>query len=258
MTLDQPAIKCLVEEGWECDHGECDRPWHPFMFESDDEPDINSGDYDPPDIDFSGNAIRLTIGEVMMTPSRSKNLIPGLASQSQSAQDDMFVPIEPGEFLYFVTKERFRLPPYVDAELFSRPQVANRGLLFFTLGHISPGFSGALTGTLLNMTDDTLYIKRSEPLLYMMCSWATSHPEASFDKLQDREYNEDEHYYRRHAKPSDTLLEAREATGSHPEPGFALTSDNFVTRGELYSALAVILSIILLIVAITRFFGGGA
>ncbi len=61
--------------------------------------------------------------------------------------------ISPGRFVFFMTRETVDVPLDVEASLFMNPKISNLGLLFFTLGHVDPGFRGHLTATLLNMTD---------------------------------------------------------------------------------------------------------
>lgn len=250
MSLSHSALQDLTK-GWTCTHPEHDGQEHQLVFvdkEKEEPYDLSQNDR------RSGNALKLTIGEVMIPSQGRNNILPFSSGEKESPMvppEQKIIPIEPGQFVYFVTEEKFRIPPYIDAELFMNPAIANRGLLFFTLGHIAPGFSGALTGTLLNMTDDTIYMKRSERLLYLMFSWAVDDPGTDLRALKEKEFNE-EYYHYTHTNAADTFEEARQLTTDHPEPGFALTSDNFLTREEFYTAISLLISAFLLLLALSR------
>lgn len=248
MSLSNNIIRDLVG-GWEYSHSDHEEHSLIFSGEKDD-----GDDYQP---EFSGNAVKLGIGEAM-TPGNSGGRLQffGRNGNSPDVHRGPVVSVAPGEFLFFVTEENFRLPPYVDAELFMNPRIANQGLLFFTLGHIAPGYSGRLTGTILNTTDAPKTLPREISLLYLKFSWVSDDPGASLSDLQDDDYDTEADFHPTHTEPADTFEAAREEVITHPQPGFALTAENFVTKQDLYQTLAILVSAFLLVIGLLQLLTG--
>lgn len=74
-----------------------------------------------------GNAVILHIGEI------SARLSPYEKTEKQ-----LIIP--PGRFMFFMTKEMINMPLNCDGTLFMSPSTSNKGVHFFTLGHVDPGF----------------------------------------------------------------------------------------------------------------------
>lgn len=108
-------------------------------------------------------------------------------------------------------------------------------MLFFTLGHIDPGFHGYLTATLLNMTDKFINLKLEEPILRLVLrnTITSTPPHPNF-----------------HENPQLKLDETRRNLYFHLNLGFALTSKDFVTRKELYMWLGILIAIVLGIITV--------
>ena len=137
--------------------------------------------------------------------------------------------IPPGKFLFFLTREVVDLPFDVEGSLFMNPKVSNLGLLFFTLGHVDPGFRGRLTATLLNMTDRSIYLDPREPPLRIVFSRTEKpiepHPTYHYDPQLDL---------------SDTMKNLAISRN----PGFALTGKDFATKSDLYAWTGIVLAIV--------------
>lgn len=115
------------------------------------------------------------------------------------------------------------------------PRVSNLGLLFFTLGHIDPGFHGHLTATLLNVTEKPIKLNLEDPILRLVLR-KTVRPVPPHPIF--------------HQKPQLELDETRRNLYFHLNPGFALTSRDFVTRNELYMWMAILVTIVFAIVTV--------
>jgi hypothetical protein len=137
--------------------------------------------------------------------------------------------IPPGKFLFFLTREAVDLPFDVEGSLFMNPKVSNLGLLFFTLGHVDPGFHGRLTATLLNMTDRSIYLDPREPPLRIVFT-RTEKP------------TEPHPIY--HLSPQLDLSETMKNLVISRNPGFALTGKDFATKSDLYAWAGLILAIV--------------
>jgi deoxycytidine triphosphate deaminase len=224
-TLTKQIIEEKIRQGWKCDDfpGLCQVSSHRGR--------TNKLIYDP-----TGklndeqiiekclqrqSSIMLHIGEVVGLKKKEKN------------SDCVTIP--PGRFVFFLTRECVNLPFNVEGSLFMNPRVSNLGLLFFTLGHIDPGFHGYLTATLLNMTDKPINLKIEEPILRLVLRYTITPtpPHPNF-----------------HENPQLKLDETRRNLYFHLNPGFALTSKDFVTRKELYMWLGIIIAIVLGIVTL--------
>jgi deoxycytidine triphosphate deaminase len=166
---------------------------------------------------FSGNAYILHIGEVCAK-----------LHSRQKTEQELIIP--PGRFLFFMTRERVQIPLDIDGCLFMNPSSSNKGLLFFTLGHVDPGFDGHLTATLLNTTSRPIPLKRHEGILYLVLSRleAPSKPHP---------------YYHEH--PQLSIDQAVRDLSYNLNPGFALTSANFARKEDLESLRNWIISAVI-------------
>jgi len=153
--------------------------------------------------------------------------------------------IPPGTFVFMLTRECVNMPLDVEGELYMSPRVSNLGLLFFTLGHVHSGFHGRLTATLLNMTNKTIALEPSETFLHFVCHKTSSavppHPN--------------------HNQPQLSLNEAESNLYFNKNPGFVLTSKDFLTKKDFYMIIGPIIAIVVLVAAavfsraIALFFG---
>jgi deoxycytidine triphosphate deaminase len=150
-------------------------------------------------------------------------------------KDQNTIVIRPGKFVFFLTRECVNLPFDVEGSLFMNPKVSNLGLLFFTLGHIDPGFHGYLTATLLNMTDKLIVLKIEEPVLRLVLG-KTDEPTSPHTVY--------------HKKPQLSLDETSRNLYFNLNPGFALTKKDFVTRKELYMWIGILIPSIGIVLAI--------
>jgi len=213
-SLTAERIRQLSLSGWTCDqYGElCGIPDHKgkkhlLVYD----PHRDSGS-----LQFSGNAVILHIGET---------LAPGKDGERTGSA----ITIPPGKFLFFLTKEVIHLPLDVDASLFMNPKVSNLGLLFFTLGHIAPGFHGNLTATLLNVTDRPIILdleSAAQGPLYLVCS--------RLEKAMPP-------HPKYHRDPQLDLDIAQKNLAFNLSPAFAFTKSTFVTRTELFFWVGVLL-----------------
>lgn len=218
--LTRDEIKSLIAQGWSCDdyQGFCEVESHKGL--------KNHLIYDPTgkispdqiasDENFEGNAAILHVGQVE-----------GKLSPEELTNDEITIP--PGKFVFFMTQEAVNMPFDVDGSLFMNPRISNLGLHFFTLGHIDPGFHGNLTATLLNMTNQPIKLNRHEGCLYLVIA-KTNKVEKPHQKF--------------HAEPQLTIDEAQRNLSFNLNPGFALTSDDFVTKDELDKWRNMLLAII--------------
>lgn len=249
MALSKSEIQELAQDhGWSCENFPSDlceneehEGWH-NMIESNQE------------IQLSGNAAKLHIGDVF-SPDKGQSTsvlnlfsgerglfnsqIPPNSSNRQNPPTEGVIQVPPGTFVYFLTEEVIRLPFNVCGQLFMNPEIANKGLLFFTTGHIAPGWVGRLTGTLLNMTNRTVYINRSDHVLYL------SFLETGDDSSEHQPYSS----HRSHSEPQLTIEDARSGELIHPDPGFARTTE-FVTKRDLYEITIISLTALTVLVTI--------
>jgi hypothetical protein len=109
------------------------------------------------------------------------------------------------------------------------PTTSNRGLLFFTLGHVDPGFSGHLTATLLNTTSREIPLKRNEGVLYLVVSKlvAPSKPHVVY-----------------HEKPLLDIDQAMRDLSYNMQPGFVLTNQDFATKKDLESTRNLLIAVL--------------
>jgi deoxycytidine triphosphate deaminase len=175
--------------------------------------------------EFEGNAVVLHIGEYR-----------GKVSESGK---DLIIP--PGRFLFFMTQEIVDLPFDVDGNLFMNPRISNLGLQFFTLGHVDPGFHGFLTATILNTTDREIILDRHDGVLYFVL--------AKMDSPMAPNFKQDFH-----SIPQDTLRKAEANLSYNMATAFALTSESFVTRKELYGYVILVLTLFATVFAILQYF----
>lgn len=207
--LNKEQIQKLILEGWKCDDfkGLCTVASHKGQkHRLVTHPKLRAEDL-AKDENFSGNAYVLHIGEV------SAKLRP-----SQKTQDELIIP--PGRFLFFMTEERVQIPLDLDGSLFMNPGTSNKGILFFTLGHVDPGFDGHLTATLLNTTSRSIPLKRHEGILYLVMSRLEkpSSPHPSY-----------------HEHPQLSIDQAVRDLSYNLNPGFALTSADFAKKQDVDS-----------------------
>jgi deoxycytidine triphosphate deaminase len=202
-SLTPETIRKLSTEGWKCDDYKnlCPIKEHKGK--------VNRLVYDPDEdlaeIEFLGNSLVMHIGEIYSKidkESDKKNLIP------------------PGKFIFFLTKEAVNVPMDIDGILFMNPNYSNMGLLFFTLGHVDPGFHGYLTGAILNMTSKPILVDRHAGCLFLI-----------FYKLETAT----EPIKKFHRYPQLSLSEAKQNQGFSLDPGFAFTKEDFVPKEDLYA-----------------------
>jgi len=213
-------IEQINRSGWSCDNypGICKVEGHINQ--------VHQLIYDPNHpspkltLEFEGNAIALHIGE--------------LAGDFE-IQGDMVV-FPPRKFVFLLTKEAVNLPFDIDGTLFQKPTISNLGLLFYTLGHVDPGFHGRLTCTFLNTTRDPVRLKKSEDVLYLVLSRTEKPHYPRFGKDFHRE-------------PQIKMEEARRNQNLYP--AFVFTKSSFVTRNELYAWLGVLVATMMTILAIS-------
>lgn len=228
-NLIKEQIKELILEGWKCDDykGLCKISSHKGV--------MNRILYDPigelddkkiaDDKNFEGNAVVLHIGKVV-----------GKLRPVELTEETLIIP--PGKFIFFLTRECINMPFDIDGNLFMNPRISNLGLHFFTLGHVDPGFHGRLTATLLNMTNQPIKLNRHEGCLYFVLA-RTEKPSEPHSKY--------------HGKPQMEVEEARLNLSFNLNPGFALTSADFVTKNELKWWLTIFVAIVSVILTLFKF-----
>lgn len=212
-TINGEAIENLCNSGWNCNEYDNLCPVVEHKSKSDNWKLIYEENNDNFCVEIRGNTIVLHIGEVYTRVDVKGN-------------DEIQIP--PGQFIFFMTKEIVNMPLDVDGVLYMNPTCSNMGLLFFTLGHIDPGFHGRLTAALLNTTNKPIKLKRHHDCLYFV-----------LHRLEKA----NKPYEKYHRNPQLTLDDARINQGFSLTPGFALTTQNFITRTEMYSVLAIIVSL---------------
>jgi len=222
-NLSKKEINDLIIKGWKCeDYGDlCPLPSHKsktFRLIEDPSGDLTAEDL-AKDESFSGregNAVILRIGEI------SARLSPYEKTEKQ-----LIIP--PGRFIFFMTKEKINMPLDCDGTLFMNPSTSNRGVHFFTLGHVDPGFRGHLTATLLNTTSRRIPLKRHEGVLYLIVSRleSPSKPHSEF-----------------HENPQVEIGQAMKDLSFNMNPGFVLTTKDFATKKDLDSLRNILITII--------------
>lgn len=135
---------------------------------------------------------------------------------------------EPGKFVFLTTKEIINMPLDVGGSMFMIPKVANTGLLFFTLGYVDPGFRGFLIATILNCTNRNIPIRKNQPFFELVLE-KLEHPVHPIQIF--------------HENPQNTLDIAANILYYNQNPGFVLTSEDFITRSQVIKTLAVIATI---------------
>lgn len=229
-NLNKEEIKRLIIAGWKCDEfpNMCPLASHKnkihFLLED------SCGDHSQEELakndNYSGregNSVVLHIGEIK-----------AWLSPQQNTEDILVIP--PGRFAFFMTREIINMPLDCDGTLFMNPRVSNRGLLFFTLGHIDPGFRGKLTGTFLNTTSREITIEKKEDgVLYLVISRLDepSKPHA-----------------RTHEHPQLKVDETVRDLSFNMNPGFALTTENFATKKDLENTRNLLIAVISISIAI--------
>jgi deoxycytidine triphosphate deaminase len=78
--------------------------------------------------------------------------------------------LKPGGILSVFTLEEIDLPHNICATVFPINKQSSRGLLVLNPGHIDPGFQGSLTVKLLNISRESIIVKRSEPIFTIVFS----------------------------------------------------------------------------------------
>jgi deoxycytidine triphosphate deaminase len=230
-SLAKETIVKLSSEGWSCDDypGQCTVPGHKgnknrLLYVPDQDPLKN-----PLHVQFSGNAVILHFGKTVRRYRRTS-----------TERETVVIP--PGKFYFFLTKEAVNLPMDVEGSLFMNPKVSNLGLLFFTLGHIAPGFHGYLTATVLNVTDRPIVLDLERPEqgpLYLVLS------------RLERSMSPHPRY---HQDPQLSLDVAQRNVAFNLSPAFAFTKSTFVTRAELYLWLGILLAFVTFATGIVALF----
>lgn len=211
-SLTPETIIELSTKGWKCDDYKnlCPIKEHKGK--------VNKLVYYPDDdlaeIEFLGNSLVMHIGEIYSKIDK---------------ESDKKIVIPPGKFIFFLTKEAVNMPMDIDGTLFMNPSYSNMGLLFFTLGHVDPGFHGYLTGAILNMTHKPILVDRHVGCLFLIF-YKLEKPTKPIKKF--------------HRYPQLSLSEARINQGFSLDPGFALTKSDFVTRKELFTWIGIMIAII--------------
>lgn len=221
-NLAKQEIKDLILKGWKCDdYGDlCPVSSHKgTTFRLVEDP---SGNLKPEDLakdeNFSGregNSLILHIGEI------NAKICPDQITKKR------FV-IPSGRFVFFMTQEMINMPLDCDGTLFMNPTTSNKGVHFFTLGHIDPGFRGYLTATLLNTTSRPIPLKRHEGVLYLVTSRleSPSKPHCEF-----------------HERPQLEIGQAMRDLSYNVNPGFVLTTQDFASKKDLDSLRNLLLTI---------------
>ena len=225
--LTPDAIRQLIDPGWRCDafQGLCTVPQLHVNTGFEHHVVYNPGAPNLAHDEFEGNAVVLHIGDYRgKIRENGNNLI-----------------IPPGRFLFFITQEIVDLPFDIDGNLFMNPRVSNLGLQFFTLGHVDPGFHGFLTATILNTTDRRVILDRHDGILYFVLS--------RMEKPMAPNFRSDFH-----SMPQDTIQKAQANLSYNTDTAFALTSESFVTRKELYGYVILLLTLFGTIFAILQYF----
>lgn len=227
-TLTRDLIENKIRKGWKCDDfpNLCPISSHKGK--------VNKILYDPTG---KWNDDKIVKECLQRQSSIMLHIGESVGLEKEEDSDSLIIPA--GKYVFFLTKEVVNFPFDVEGSLFMNPRVSNLGLLFFTLGHIDPGFHGYLTATLLNMTDKPIILKLDEPILRLVLRktiHATS-PHSIF-----------------HDKPQLKLDETRRNLYFHLNPGYALTSEDFVTRDELYKWIAILVAFVLGVVALLSLF----
>ena len=230
-NLNKEEIKSLIIGGWKCDDfpNLCPVASHinkiHYLLED------SCGDHSQEELaknddNYSGregNSVVLHIG-----------MVNARVSPQQNTEAILIIP--PGRFAFFMTREIINMPLDCDGTLFMNPRVSNRGLLFFTLGHIDPGFCGKLTGTFLNTTSREITIeKKDDGVLYLVIS--------RLDKPSKP-------HARTHEHPQIKMDEAIRDLSFSMNPGFALTTENFATKKDLENTRNLLIAIISISIAI--------
>lgn len=208
--LTRPQLEQLIVKGWSCGEakfkGVCDIEAHKkgkfFLLED--------GDLSQEELAekcLKESSIQMHAGEVKNATRKGDEII-----------------FQPGKFVFLTTREIINMPLDVGGSMFMIPQVANTGLLFFTLGYVDPGFRGVLTATILNCTNAKIPIKSDQPFFELVLE-KLEQPARPFPRF--------------HEHPQDRLDVAENVLYFNQNPGFALTSENFITRKQLLTALTV-------------------
>jgi deoxycytidine triphosphate deaminase len=211
-SLNDNIIKELCSAGWKCNDFSnlCKIKEHKGK--------TNKLVYYPNDInkeiEIRGNSVVIHIGDIF--------------SELETQNEDKII-IPPGKFIFFTTKEVVNMPMDIDGNLYMNPTYSNMGLLFFTLGHVDPGYHGILQGGILNMTSESKIINRNADCLYL-----------SFNRLE----KPNKPYMKYHRTPRLELDEVQKNLIYSSSPGFALTKSDFVTRSELHTWLTILAAII--------------
>lgn len=211
LDLTKKEIISLIKEGWRCDDYDklCPVASHKgktfHLLEIPSEEKYEELAKDETFSGREGNAIILHIGQI------TARLCP-----EQNTKHLLIIP--PGRFVFFMTEEAVNMPLDCDGTLFMNPATSNKGLLFFTLGHVDPGFRGHLTATLLNTTSRPIPLKRHEGVLYLVLSRLVS-PSKPHDQF--------------HEHPRIEMDQAMRDLSYNLNPGFALTTQDFATKDDL-------------------------
>ncbi len=223
------TIKQLNNPGWSCDRfpGLCTIPAEHvntgFIHRIISDPQSFGQNWNG---EFEGNAVVLHIGEYR-------------GGRVREHANSLVIP--PGSFLFFVTREIVDLPFDIDGSLFMNPRISNLGLQFFTLGHVDPGFHGFLTATILNTTSRDIILDRHEGILYFVLSM--------MDHAMAPNFKSDFH-----SSPQDTIQKAQANLSFSTKAAFALTTESFVTRKELYAYVVLLLTLLATVFAILQYF----
>ncbi|MBU7018877.1 MAG: 2'-deoxycytidine 5'-triphosphate deaminase [Theionarchaea archaeon] len=213
--LTRSQLEKLIVEGWSCGDnkfaGLCDIEIHKgqkfFLLE-----DSGLSQEELAKKCLKESSIRMHAGEVKNAKRKKNEIV-----------------FQPGKFAFLTTRETVNMPLDVGGSMFMVPKVANTGLLFFTLGYVDPGFRGILTATILNCTNKKIPIGLDQSFFELV-----------LEKLEQpvrpiKRYHED---------PQDRLDVAANILYFNQNPGFALTSENFITRKQVFTAFTVIVTII--------------
>lgn len=254
MALSANEVDTLIDDGWDCSN-------YPVECESDDHDDgLHLIESERDKVELSGNAVRLHVGEVFSPDEHHSNSVLSLFSgtlndfnaRRPSDEEDRnpltkgAIQIPPGKFVYFITEEIVNLPFDVCGHLFMNPKISNKGLLFFTTGHVAPGWTDHLTGTLVNMTDQNVYLSRSEPVLYLTLFKTGSREACEEDDIDPFSC------HNTHENPPRSIGETLEGELVHPDPGFARTTQ-FVTKQDLYQVTIIAIGALSIIITLLVF-----
>ncbi len=78
--------------------------------------------------------------------------------------DPPTISIHPGQMLFVITREDVVMPEDLSATVYSRNNLALKGILALNAGHVDPGYDGPIVIRLINLRADTWPLTIGEPI----------------------------------------------------------------------------------------------